>query len=188
MIRPPWCEPDYDVMEESVDVTLVIDLEGLREWAFSLCPWADASVSAWRGAALMGRTLTDQWGNGFDVSFDRWDKDTVVETSYWTGDRDLSADEDDMLSDVVSRTNGGVYSALESGLWVVAASPCFGIFQSFQGHEVCHRTLYDTEPTQEQATARLSEIHDKHRGLGLTPERYHWTVEPMPLSRERGAS
>lgn len=60
--------------------------------------------------------------------FTRWDRDTVVETIYCTGDRDLTADEDTLLADVHDRTNGAVYAALEFGLWIVAATPCFGIY------------------------------------------------------------
>jgi hypothetical protein len=171
-------------MEEAVDVTLVVDIEGLKEWALSLCQRADAGASVWKGAALMARTLTEQW-SGYDVSFSRWDKDIVVETSLWTGDRDLTGDEECLLSDVNSRTNGAVYAAIESGLWVIAASPCFGIYQSYQGLEVLHRTLYDTEPTKEQAEARLAEIQERHRDAGLTPERYQWSIEPMPVIGER---
>lgn len=47
-------------MEERADVTLVVDVEGLREWALSLCPWADAGASAWRGARLMAQTITEK--------------------------------------------------------------------------------------------------------------------------------
>lgn len=183
MIRPPWCEPDWAAMEESVEVTLVIDIEGLCEWALSFCPQADAGVSAWRGAAMAAKTLAESWGSDFAVEFRRWDSDTVVELYYPSGDRDLSGDEEAVVDDVRCRTDAAVFSALEDGSWVVAAVSFYGIYRSLPDRQGT-RLLYDTEPTETAAKERLEEVIARQRSQGLHPERYAWTVEPMPMSAE----
>ena len=182
MIRPPWCEPDWDVMEENCQVTLIVDIRGLREWSLSVCPQANPGASAWKGAALMAKVITDKWGGPFEVSFTKWHGDTVAEIYYPTGGRDPDDDEESMLSDVKDRTDRAVFSALEDGEWILAAEACAGIWQVHQGKTGTTRLLYDTEPTVEQAERSLDRIIERRQRLHLQPDVFSWLIQPMPMA------
>lgn len=182
MIRPPWLEPDWDVMEEAVQVTLIVDIFGLQEWALAVCPWSDWAASAWKGAALMAKVLNDKWGREFTVSFTKWAGDTVAEIYYPTGGRDADDDEQSLLDDVKDRTDRAAFSALEDGEWILAAEPCVGIWQVHQGKAGTTRLLYDTQATREQAERCLEEIIERRQRLHLQPDVYAWLIEPMPMA------
>lgn len=182
MIRPPWLEPDWDVMVENCQVTLIVDIRGLQDWSLSVCPWANWRASAWKGAALMAKTINDKWGGDFEVSFTTWAGDTVAEIYYPTGGRDPDDDEESLLDDVKDRTDRAVFSALEDGEWILAAEPCVGIWQVHQGKTGTTRLLYDTEPTMEQAERCLEGIIERRQRLRLQPDVYAWVIEPMPVA------
>jgi hypothetical protein len=169
-------------MAERVAVTLVIDIPGLMDWALGICPWADPLVSAWRGAALMAKTLSASWDGGFDVAFRPWEGDRVVDLDYPCGDGDLSAADDALLEDVRSRTDIAVFAALEDGLWVTANEPCYGVFTTRPG-AAASRALDLTARTREEAGALRTAKVARLERLGLRAASVAWTVEPMPLSR-----